>query len=250
MLAMTLAVLALQGAPAKQQEPTLKALCAVAQRLDDGIKAFIGGKDMKESFKSWDAGGTSEEVVTKLREDFAQNHVAAAKTVAVEIGLVLCSDGKPVFKASAMLHVTPTEALLIGIRARKDPPQGKSGVPSEKCAKDAQAFAEAGAALLKILKTKKADELPFADGDKVAQLMPKAYEEELKKAIEKTKAEADDLRAKLNDLKYDEVRIDLDEVLFTPFGSEGLSKDGTIRCKLRITEAGDVTFRLHGYVTK
>ena len=49
---------------------------------------------------------------------------------------------------------------------------------------------------------------------------------------------------------FDEVRIDLDEVLFTPFGPEGMSKDGTIRCKLKITEAGDLTVRLHGYETK
>ena len=43
-----------------------------------------------------------------------------------------------------MSHVTPTEALLIGIRARKDPSQGKSGVPSGNCAKGAKAIAEAG----------------------------------------------------------------------------------------------------------
>jgi hypothetical protein len=252
MLVMALAALgaALQGAPTKDAEPTLKPLCEVAKRLDDGIKLFLGGKDMKESFKEWDKGGTSEVVLTKLREDLAQNHVTAAKTVAMEIGLWFYSADKAVFTASALIHATPTEALLIGIRMRKDPGVARSGIPVEKCGKEAKAFADAGAALLKMLKTKKAAELPFADGDKVAQLLPKAHQEELKKAIEKTKAESDDLRATLNALKYDEMRIELDGLLFTPFGSDGLSKDAMISGTLKLTEAGDVTFRFDRFESK
>lgn len=243
-------VFAIQSAPAKEQEPTLKPLCEVAQRLDDGIKAFLAGKDTRESFGKWDVGETTPEVAAKLREDLVGQHVTAAKTVGVDLRLHFYADKQMVYEVQSFFHVTPAEATLLAFRGRPSSSSGKTSVLPEKCAKDAKAFADAGLALLKLLKTKKAADLPMTDADKVVKLLPAFLHGGMKKEIEASKARADDLRKDLNGLKYDEMKIALNELLFTAMGAEGLTKEGLVRGKLKFTDEGEVTFRLAGYDTK
>jgi len=242
--------LAFQAAPAKEAEPALKPLCEVAKRLDDGIKAFMAGKDMKESFKEWDKGETREDVVAKFREDLAKNHVTAARMFALEIRLVFYSEGKLVYDVSALMHATPTEAGLLAMHGRKSTGTGKVGLLLDKCEKDAKPFATAGQALLKMVKTEKGADLPWVDPKKITGLVPPAFEVNLKAAMEKAKEDLAAVRKDLVELKHDEVKIQLDEQFFTPFGVEGLNKDAFIRGKLRFTPEGEVTFRLSRYETK
>jgi len=240
--------LAFQDAPAKEAEPTLKPLCEIAKRLDEGMQAFLGGKDMKESFKNWDAGETSEAVITKFREDLAKAHVVAARTFGLELRLVFYSEDKQVYQASAMVHVTPADAVLCGVRGRESSGTNKVGVLPDKCGKEAKPFADAGKALLRLLKSEK--ELPLADADKISALLPKFYQTGLKKKFEEAKADAEKAKSQIAALKYDEVRIFLDEQYFTATGSEGGLKEGMIRGKLKLTETGEVTFRLSRWETK
>src|SRR5688572_24184134 len=132
-LALATLVLAFQAAPEPKQEGAFKPLCDLVKRLDDGVQAFLGGKNMKESFGALDSGETSEQVVTKLREDLARNHVTSVRTFGVEVRLVFCSGDKQVYSASAFFHVTPTEAALCGIRGRTSDGANVFGILPEKC---------------------------------------------------------------------------------------------------------------------
>lgn len=233
-----------------QEEPTLKPLCEVAKRLDEGIKAFMDGKDMQESFKNWDVGGTPEAVATKLREDLAKDHVALAKTFGIDLRLHLFSEGKMVYEVQAILHATSKEAGLLVFRGKASESSGKSSLSPDKLSKEAKPFGDAALALLKILKTKKADELPFADEEKMSKLFPANFSAELKKSREESRAGADALKKDLNDLKYDEVRVGLNEHFFSAIGEDGSSRNGWINGKLKLTPEGKVTFRLSRYETK
>jgi hypothetical protein len=233
-----------------QEAPSLKPLTEVAKRLDEGIKAFIDGKDMKESFKEWDAGETSENVVIKLREDLEKDHVVSAKMFAMELRLVFYSAGSQVFDVSALVQATAAETGILAIKGRKSTGTGKVGLPIEKCDKDARPIGAAAQALLNFLKGEKGADLPFVELKKVSPLVPKVFGEQLKSHLEKAKDEAEALRKELGDLKYDEVKVQLDEQYFTPFGAEGLKREAFIRGKLRFNPSGEVTFRLSRYETK
>jgi hypothetical protein len=232
------------------QEADLKPLCEVAKRLDEGMKLFLAGKDMKESFKDWDSGETSDEAVKKLREDLVKDHVTSANTFAIDLRLQFFSEGKMVYEVQSLVYPTATDARLLAFRGRASQSSGKPGVVPEKLAKDAKPFGDAGMALLNLLKTKKAADLPFANEEKTAALVPAFCREEMRKATEESKTGADALRKELNELKYDQVKVALNELMFTTQGPEGAPREGMVRGKLKFNEEGEARFRLSRYETK
>lgn len=248
--ALFLLALAIQAAPAQSPEPTLNPLCEVAKRLDEGIKAFLSGKTMKESFKDWDSGKTTEAVETKLREDLAQNHVTTARFFAMELRLVFFAGEEVVHGVDALVLATPAETKILGMRSRANPSTVKMAVLPEKCAKDAKAFGDAGTALLKLVKANKPEALPYADPSKLEKLLPKMFQVEAAKIIEKAKEDAAETCKTIAELKYDAVKIQLDDCMFTVMGSDGLLKEGLIAADLKFTETGEVVFELKRYEAK
>src|SRR5262245_298143 len=103
---------------APQDEPSLKPLTEVAKRLDQGIEAFLAGKDMKESFKDWDSGQTTEPVLQKLRDDLTHHHVAKAKTLAIDLRLLLLLEGTQVYEVQALVYATAEETGLIALQGK------------------------------------------------------------------------------------------------------------------------------------
>ena len=50
-------------------------------------------------------------------------------------------------------------------------------------------------------------------------------------------------------MKYDEVRVQVDEQFFTSVGADGAAKDGFVSAKLTLKETGEVQIRLTKYET-
>ncbi|HEY3227382.1 MAG TPA: hypothetical protein VGK61_10365 [Planctomycetota bacterium] len=249
LLAAVAVAIFVQDPPAEPpREPVFKPLCEVVKHLDRSIDAFFAGKPLAEAFKPWEPGEKGEERVTALREELKKKGVTGARAFATELDLEFISEGKLVYVVQALVHVTPTETALLGLKGRKveTPP---AGVPLGKCVKDSVAFGEAAATLLKLLKANKPDELPFADGDKVAPRAPTKFQEPVVHGLATSRSAAGKVCQTLAELKYDEVRVQLDEQYFTSLGADGAVKDGFIDAKLSMKETGEVQIRLARYET-
>jgi len=234
--------------PPAPKEPPFKPLCEVVKHLDRGIETFFAGKPLGECFKPWESGEAGEIRVSALREELKKKGVTGARAFATELDLEFVSEGKAVYLVKALVHVTATETVLLGLKGRKNETPA-TGLPLGKCPKESAPFGEAAATLLSLLKANKADELPFADGDKVSKLAPDKFQEPVVHALTKSRGDAAKVCSTLAELKYDEVRVQLDEQYFTALGADGAMKDGFINTKLTLKETGEVQVRVTKYET-
>ena len=250
MLVAAVAVMILgQDPPAETpKEPAFKPLCEIAKHLDRGIDAFFAGKPLAEAFKPWEPGEKGEERVAALREELKKKGVTGARAFATELDLEFLSEGKALYVVQALIHATPTETLLLGLKGRATEAPA-SGVPIAKCVKDAAPFGEAAAALLKLLKANKPDELPFADGEKVALQAPTKFQGPVVQGLMKSRGTAPKVCGALAELKYDEVRVQVDEQFFTSVGADGAAREGFVSAKLTLKETGEVQIHLTRYET-
>jgi hypothetical protein len=236
---------------APRGEPALESLAAVAKRLDDGIAAVIKGTKPAEAFKPWKPETVPIDRTTVLLGNMKSQGITVARTFAIELRIQLWSSGRGVYRITALAHATPEEASLISLSGQPfDGAEAAAAVPVAKCGKDAEPFRDAAESLLKRLKENKAGVPLFAGDDRVTKLVPAPFREQVLEEMRKSRAAAPRICRAVADAKYDEVRIQLDEQHYSTFGADGSTKDAFVRGKLRVSEAGEVMYRLNRLETE
>jgi hypothetical protein len=244
--ALLLAVLMTGQESGPRGEPALHGLGAVAKRLDDGFAAVLKGTKPAEAFKPWKPETVPIDRTTVLLGQLKSNGITVAKSFAVELEIQLWASGKGVYRITALVHATPEETTLLSLKGQPFDPSAKAtAVPVVKCVGDSEPFKDAAEALLKRLKENKPGVPVFARDDVATTLAPKPFRDRLLEELKQGRAAAPRVCRAVADTAYDEVRIALDEQYYTGLGADGSTRDAFIRGKLRISDAGEVMYRLN-----
>ena len=241
--------LLLQEAPRKE-DSGLRMLRPIQKRLDEGLEAVIKGTKPAEAFKPFKPESVPIDRTTTLLGDMKSHGVVRGETFAIELEVQLWSAGKGVYKITALGHVTSSEASFIALTGRGFDGTARSAVPVAKCVGDAEPFKDAAEYLVKLLAERRVDSLYFADLEKLKKRIPKQFQDPIVDGVKQSKAGAEALAKEVAAVKHDEIRIQLGEQYFTSLGADGSVKDGFIRGKLRISDAGEVVYRLNRFETE
>jgi len=240
----------LQSGQETRDDLALRLLRPAAKRLDDGIAAFIKGAKPAEAFKPWQQESVPIDRSTALRGDMKSNGVTAAANCGIELEIQLWSAGKGVYTITLFAHVTPEEASIIAVTGHRFDSTAKAAVPVAKCAGEAEAFKDAAEYFVRRMKEGKPDALLFAEPERIVKKVPAQFREPFAAGMKQSKAGVADLCTAVSAVKFDEMRIQLGEQYYTSLGADGSTKDGFIRGKLKLSDAGDVVYRLNRFETE
>src|SRR5262245_22611608 len=139
-----LGFLAVLVAPARAAEGPLAALVPIAEHLEKGMTAFLGGKEAAEAFAPWKATvkGDGAEGLRKAVKDAGG---ATAQCLGMELEIHLLKGDKYVYRIKAELWLNSEQASLVELKgsAEEGEPPPKSLAP-DAYAGARKPFADAG----------------------------------------------------------------------------------------------------------
>ncbi len=239
-----------QSGEAPREESSLRVLRPAVKRLDEGLAAFIRGKLPAEAFKPWKPENVPIDRTSVLRGDMKTHGVVAGENFAIELEVQLWSEGKGIYRITVLANVTPGEASILALTGKPFDGTAKDAVPLSKCGGDAEPFKDAAEFLVKRLKEGRSEELVFASPQRFAKRIPKQFQEGFESRMKESMSMAAQVCRAVAAAKYDEVRVQLGEQYFTALGADGSTKDGFIRGKLRISDSGEILYRLNRFETE
>jgi hypothetical protein len=228
----------------------LRMLRPIQRKLDEGLAEVVKGTKPAEAFKPFKPESVPIDRTTTLLADMKSNGVVRGETFAIELEVQLWSAGKCLYVIKVLAHVTPAEASFVALTGRAFDGVARNGIPIAKCVGDAEPFKDAGQYLVKQLAEGKVDSMVFADPERLKKRVPKQFLDTIADGVKKSKEGAAAVAKDVAALKYDEVRIQAGEHCFTSLGADGSTKDGFIRGKIRLSEAGEVIYRLSRFETE
>jgi hypothetical protein len=243
-----LAAAAIQDPPPAKEKPTpLRPLAKIAEHLDKGIAAFLKGTEPAKAFKPWTHDYANEDRMGALREAVGKHGVTSAAAAGFEINIQFMKKGEFAYGLRVLAWRSGSDFRLGGLEQRLSPARG---VALAACKSQTVPVALAADGLIKLLKSAKPEDLPFADPEKTAPLLPEFARTEFADTIARSKARAVALLTQVAELEYDEVRIQMDDYSLIVRGEDGSLKQGFIRGKLSITPEGKFSHRLSRFETK
>lgn len=239
-----------QSGEAPPEESSLRVLRPAVKRLDEGLAKFMKGTLPAEAFKPWKPENVPIDRTSVLRGDLKSHGVTAGENFAIELEVQLWSEGKGVYRVTVLAHVTAAEASILALTGKPFDGTAKEAVPLAKCRDDAEPFKDTAEFLVKRLKEERSEELVFANPQRFAKRIPKQFQETFESRMKVSMSMAAQVCKAVAAAKYDEVRVQLGEQVFTARGPDGSTKDGFVRGKLRISDSGEVLYRLNRFETE
>lgn len=225
-----LATLASCGKAEKSREATpLDKLAEVGGHLNKGGAEFLKGTDPATAFQPWMAPpNTDASEMNALRDELKSAGVASLTNMGFEFELYFLSGGKAIYYLRTFVHADGDGASFLNFEGRSET-SGPSGVKIDNLSGPAQPLREAVQALLEKIKGPDCATLPFTDSADVSKLITsEKMRGELVQSMEKAKANMAGTCSALASLKYDEVRLNVDDQAFAALGADGSTK-GVLR---------------------
>lgn len=231
------------AAPAAAQgSGPLASLGGVARTLNDGVSAFLGGKDPAGAFPGWEA--TAKDA-GKLREEIKAAGGATAVHVMMEFELIFEKDKKDVYYLRTGVTSFDSASVFVQFEGR-EPEGGKvevSSQPIEAYTGGGAPFKEAADALVKALRGPECAKLPVATAQDVTKIAPDGpLHDDLAKGLEKARANVDVVCKAMAALGSDKVRLRIDDQTFVVKNASG-AVIGAIRGDFK-AEPGKITYTM------
>ncbi len=229
-------------APAGKATGPLASMSGVARSLNDGIAAFLGGKDATASFPGWDATAKDAD---KLREDLKAAGATTAVHVFMELELIFQKGGKDVYYLRTGVYSSDATAMFVQFDGR-EPEGGKVEVASEPMdafTGSGAPFREAGEGLLKMLQGPDCAKVPIAGPQDIAAIAPSGpLNADFTKGAEAGKGNVDKVCKAIAALGSDKVRLRVDDQSYVAKDAAGAIV-GTIRGDFG-AKAGKISYGL------
>lgn len=230
------------AAPGAAATGPLASLGGVARTLNDGMSAFLGGKDPASAFPGWEATAKDAD---KLREEIKGAGGTTAMHVFMEFELIFEKDKKDVYYLRTGVHSSDSAAVFVQFDGR-EPEGGKvevSSQPFEAYTGAGTPFREAAEALVKALQGPECTKLPVATPQDISRIAPDGpLYDDLAKGLDKAKANVDVVCKKMAALGSDKVRLRIDDQTFVVKNASGAAV-GVVRGGFE-AKAGKITYAL------
>lgn len=215
-----------KGEKEKSREATpLDKLAEVGEHLDKGAAEFLKGSDPAAAFRPWvtppdmDAGRAGA-----LRDELKAAGVTSLANLGFEFELYFMSGGRPVYYLRTFVHTGEDGVSFLNFDGRSET-SGPSGIRLENLSGQAQPLREAAQALLEKIKSPDCTKLPFTTSETLSKLITvQRARGELMPRLEESKAGLAGTCSSLAALKYDEVRVHVDDQAFLASGPDGSTK--------------------------
>lgn len=199
------------AAPAGKATGPLASLSGVSKSLNDGMAAFLAGKDPAAAFPGWDASARDAE---KLRSELKAAGVATATTAFMELELIFEKKGTDVYYLRTGVYASDSMAVFMQFDGRV-PEGGKVEASSQ--AMDAYSgpgapFRAAGEAVAKLVQGPDCKTAPIATPqqiDSVAATGP--LHDDLAKGADAGRLNVDKVCAAIAAAGADKVRLRIDD---------------------------------------
>lgn len=200
--------------PAGKASGPLASLSGVGRTLNEGMAAFLGGKDATAAFPGWDAKVKDAE---KLRDELKAAGATSAVSVFMEFELIFEKAGKDVYYLRTGVLTSDSLAAFMQFDGRV-PEGGKvevSSQPLDAYTGPGAPFKEAGDALLKMLQGPDCAKVPVATAQEIAGIIASGpVHDELMKGAEGAKRNVDGICKSIASLGADKVRLRIDDQNF------------------------------------
>jgi hypothetical protein len=212
-----------KGEKEKGREATpLDKLAEMGERLDAGAAEFLKGADPGTAFRPWMAPPNMDAArAAGLRDQLKAAGVTSLANLGFEYELYFMSGGRAIYYLRTFVHTGEDGVSFLNFDGRADT-SGPSGVKVESLSGQAQPLRDAAQALLEKVKGPDCTKLPFAPAETLSKLITaEGPRGELTQRMEKSKAGLAATCSTLAGLKYDEVRVHIDDQAFLARGAEG-----------------------------
>lgn len=201
-------------------------LGGVGRRLDEGLAAFLAGKEPADAFRgdgaaaAWDV---SAQDLEKLRADLKAAGATSGLNASMELEIIFEKAGKDVYYLRTSVLVHDAHAALFALGG-KEPTAGKvsvSSVPVADLTGPGEPFAKAAESLVKALKSPDCAKLPLLSEDDVTKLTTDRLRADLLKSLERARTALPDICTTLSTLELDAMRVRIDDQAFAIKDAEG-----------------------------
>ncbi len=225
---------------------SLHPLTKFFKQCNKGMKAFIGGENVKTAFSPLSGGVHANQATGQLREELKKSQVTGIRTIVPEFELIFFSKGKPVLYLRTEIMVDEVSAGFFSIDARK--PGYYSGKPLDAYTGLSAPFRDSAIAVYKIFTSqKKCKTLPFVSEKYVANISKDAkLKEYFIKTLTRSKQKLDKICATINSLEPDQVRLRLDDMGQIAVNSSGEAM-GVIKSALQLFPDGRIGITLNSF---
>lgn len=183
--------------------------------------------------------------MNSLREELKAAGVESLNNLGFELELYFMSGGGAIYYLRTFVHTGEDGVSFLNFEGRTET-AGASGIKVENLSGPAQPLRDATQALLERFKGQDCTKLPFANPESISRLITsETARGDLIGRMEKAKSGLGSTCSTLASLKYDEVRVRVDDQAYLARGGDGSAK-GAVRGEFQLFE-NNLGYALGGF---